>query len=285
VDVVLERSIDPRPLIELAQSMKWGPPPDEFARRHALDPEGLFLARAAGGEVVGAIQCLTYPSDAGALSWLCNMMVHPSAQRQRIGRRLLRRALVHAAERGARIVGLEATAAARPLYESEGFHAVTTTPRWERIPGTTPRAPPPGPFAIYPISSCEIMELWAFDRPRFGANRVAWLADVMAHFPERSFVAFDRASGAIVGHVLGSARFIGPLVADSPEAAAWLLFACERAGTPPIVHASDWNPRAASVLEAAGYQKTGMACTRMARGGELPGRPETQFGISAWGLG
>lgn len=133
---------------------------------------------------------------------------------------------------------------------------------WERPPGAA--RPPPGPsgaYAIYPVSPAEVMELAAYDRPRWGANRLPELAALMGARPHQSFVAVDRTTKAFAGFAFAHADGIGPLMADAPEAAAWLLHAIERAGAFPRVGAPEANADAVRVLEAAGYVRVGAPTT------------------------
>lgn len=130
--------------------------------------------------------------------------------------------------------------------------------RWER-PAGAPR-PEPGPsgrYAIYPVSAAEIMELAAYDRPRWGANRLPELAALMADRPHQAFVAVDRATKAFAGCGFARRDGIGPLMADAPEAAAWLLHAIEGAGAAARLRSHDADPAAARALVAAGYVRVG----------------------------
>lgn len=275
----VERNEDPSVALALETAEGWPRSLSEVARRFAVHPPGHFVARAPDGRVLGAVSATVYPG--ADLAWISGMVVAPRARGAGVGRALLRHAVAHAEGEGARVIGLDATDAGRPLYESEGFREVDRTVRWERAEGA-PR-PDPGPsgdYAIYPVSACEIMDVHAFDRARFGASRAPWLAAVMADFPERAFVAFHRRSGAIAGLAFGQERAVGPLVADAPEAAAWLLLAVERAGTPPVARLLESNAAAARVFEAAGYVRSSRACcARMTRGGPLSGRSECVFAI------
>ncbi|HVM46365.1 MAG TPA: hypothetical protein VM582_10565, partial [Candidatus Thermoplasmatota archaeon] len=201
---------------------------------------------------------------------------------------LLRRALAFAKERGARVVGLDATPEARPLYEAEGFRpAWGESALWTRAPdaprGGPPRSPS-GEHAIYPVSPAEIMELVQYDAPRFGAGRGRYLAALMGERPHQAFVAVHRKTGAFAGHALAHEGRVGPLVADTPAAAEWLLHALGSAGAAPRAIVPAWNADAERVFAAAGYAK-GRPHVRMALGGPLPGRPETAYALGAWALG
>jgi GNAT superfamily N-acetyltransferase len=301
----IEPHADPDLLVSLVDGERWTRAPGELERRFRLpimrhlaahDPARDAARDDArddsGGPALGNASVALH-QDAGecALAWVSGMIVRPEARGRGVGRALVREALALAAREGAARVGLDATPPARALYESEGFVALAETPRWRRAPDA-PRVAPASSAssAIYPISSCEIMELHAYDAPRFGAGRGAYLADLLAAFPARSFVAFDRRSGVATGFAVGQERYVGPLVADSPDIAARLLYACERAGTPPLAHLLDANPHARRVFEEAGYAPDGASCTRMLRAPRgtpprLPGRPDTVYAIGAWAMG
>lgn len=279
---------DPAPLLDLARSVGWEWSESRARRTERLRPGMTWLARDAAGAPVGAVSLHVYgDAGRGPLGWLSGMIVRPERQRGGVGRALLGPALAFAKEHGAVSVGLDATPSGRPLYEREGFRVAGEDPRWQRDPSQPPLPPsaPQGPISVYPISSCEIMELHAYDAARFGANRSGVLADAMAYRPQQCFVAFDRASGRIAGHVLAQERGIGPLVADTPHAAEWLLFAAERAGAAPVVHFPAENEAARRVLERAGYAPGGASCARMVLGADLPGEKAAVYALAGWGLG
>lgn len=130
-----------------------------------------------------------------------------------------------------------------------------------------------GGYAIYPVSPAEIMELVQCDTPRSGLARGPALAALVAAEPHRAFVAVHRGTGAFSGHAIGAADGLAVLVADTPAAAAWLLHAAERAGTPGRAIVAEWNADAGALFEAAGYRRS------EARPGlgEPRGRPQTQY--------
>lgn len=277
----IERNDDPRLALTLDPSRPYFPAEGELERRASYDPQGHYRAMV-GGQVAGVASVVVWQ---GGLAWVYGMVVAPPHRGKGIGRALLRHAIEDAESRGARAIGLDATDAGRPLYESEGFRPVGIARRWQRAPGSEPRAiDGERTVSVYPISACEVMDIWSFDGPRFGANRVPLLASSMARYPERTFVAFDRASGKVRGVVFSQERWIGPLVADDDEAAARLLLAAERAGAPARAIAAPTQGRVEEILGAQGYEVEGFACTRMARG-VLPGRLETQYLLSSWALG
>ncbi|MEA3201427.1 MAG: hypothetical protein QOE90_2855 [Thermoplasmata archaeon] len=257
----------------------------EVRRRLEIDPEGTFLARADDGRAVGAGSVVLHrDAGEGAYAFVGGMMVDEGARRQGIARALLRAGVMRARERGALRVALAASAAGRPLYLQEGFRDVATSRRYELR--AEPKAPPASRrYAIYPISSCEIMELLRYDAPRFGASRAPLIASLMGAFPERSFVAFERAGGAIAGYACTQERVVGPLVADDPEAAALLLHAAVQAGAPRKALATGLSPAAEAMLSARGWTPDGTTCALMVQGDRIPGRHEAVFGMGAWAIG
>lgn len=280
--VRIEPNPDPELVMELERSTGWRQHA-ETIRRFSVDPEGHFLARDEHDDVLGTASCLTYGD---ALAFISGMIVRESHRRRGIGRALLDRCVRHAMSRGAAVVALDASEAGAPLYRQEGFRIVGTTRRWVLPEGAAPVEPAArASAAIYPWSACEIMDILRYDTPRFGAPRARLLAEVLAAFPERAFVAFDRGSGDVVGHVMGQERYVGPLVADEPDVAAALLHATLAAGTPPAANLPPHQRDAEDLFQRAGFEPIDLACTRMTRGGPLPGLPHTVFALAGWAFG
>ncbi|HET6405793.1 MAG TPA: GNAT family N-acetyltransferase [Candidatus Thermoplasmatota archaeon] len=277
----IEAGVRVEEALALARPEGWTWTPRSVARVLAMQPDGAFTARDAQGAPLGIVTCVVWDK----LAWIGSMVVATHARRRGVARALLRRAIAHAEARGATSIGADATPEARPLYEGEGF--VPTwgeSALWTREGAPRAQPPPTSAWAIYPVSPAEIMELLAYDAPRFGAGRGRHLAHLMGEEPHRSFVAVHRKSGAFEGHGFAHERGIGPLVADAPESAAQLLRALETARAPPRAIVPAWNPRAEALFAAAGYTK-GRARLRMVRGAPLPGRPEAVYAVGAWALG
>lgn len=242
----------------------------EVQRRFLVQREGHFAALDARGEALGAASCAVW----GSLAWVGGMVVLPAARRQGIADALLRACLAHAEARGASVVGLDATPEGEPLCRKHGFVAVGATEPWARSSqGFEPA--PSGRFAVYPVSACELMDLARYDAARFGGSRAPWLAAVMADFSDRAFVCFTKPEGDLAGFVLGQGTFVGPLVADAPEAAALLLRAAEVAGTPARAHLAP-GAHARALFRSAGYAPEGAARLRMVTG-KQPGSQQTLF--------
>ncbi len=249
----------------------------EVARRFEIEPRGQFVARDETGATVGVASCVAWDEH---LAWIGGAIVRSDARGRGVERALLRAAIAHAHERGARVVGHDATEAGRSVYAREGFVALDATVRWSRPTGGPRRTPAEvAPFAVYPISVSELLEVAAYDAERFGASRARYLAALLAEHPGRAFMAYDRRSGSLAGFAFGTEERVGPLVADDARAASWLLHATEAAGAPAVAVALASSALAAASLDAAGYRPDGAARARMTLGGPLPGRPGTIVAI------
>lgn len=285
----IEPGIDVDEGLALAHLVGWRYVRPAFARTLSL-ADGAWSARDAQGVLIGMATCVVW----GELAWIGSMVVHPRVQRQGLGRALLRKAIAHAEERGARTLGLDATPEGRALYGTEGFRPEWGESRkWTRDDGREPagtHARADGPaqrhaHAIYPVSPAEIMELLGYDKPRFGGGRGRYLGALMSQAPHRSFVAVHRKTGAFEGHGFATEHTIGPIMADTPAAAAQLLRALETAGAPARAIVPRWNPDAERVFAAAGYAPEPRSCVRMARGDALRGAPGAVYAVGAWALG
>lgn len=278
---------DAETLVGLARSVGWAWSEARARRTQRLAPARAWVAREAG-HAVGTISCHVYPdAGRGAFAWVAGMAVRPERRGRGVGARLLDAALAFARENGARSVGLDATPAGEAACRKAGFRVVARDPRLVRDPAAPPVPPAArmGDFSIYPISSCEVMELLAYDAARFGASRATLLAEAMALRPQQCFVAFDRARGNIVGHVLAQEQVLGPLVADTPRAARWLLYAAEMAGAPRAAHVSGLQPGLDEVFAQAGWAEDGSACARMVLGDDPPQEVGAIYALAGWGLG
>jgi GNAT superfamily N-acetyltransferase len=251
----------------------------EVEHRFQLDRRGHFCALDDDGRVVGAAACVVYPGE--TLAWIGGMVVDTAARRRGVARALLRSCVDYARRRGVASIGLDASDQGRPLYAAEGFRSVGDTTRWS---GSV-RPPRPGSVAVYPASGAELLEMAAFDRVRFGANRAPWLAAVMKDLPHGAFVAYDRQDGRLRGFVLGQERFAGPLVADDAEAAHHLLHATVASGTPPVLHGLDFVPETVRWSREVGLTPTTVREHRMVLGDDLPVRWASQYAVAAWALG
>lgn len=247
-------------------------------RTMRLQPEGMFLAERAG-RALGLVTAVDY----GPFAYVGMMGVHPAAQRQGVALALMGELLGWLDRRGCPLAALDATEAGAPLYERLGF---VDAGRSALAMADVAPAAGPLPAGVFPLGQNDLDELGAFDRPLFGADRRAVLADLLASFPGRALAARDGA-GALSGYIVAQGNALGPWAAATPEAAALLLragLACGFTNTPRALLPAG-NPRAAAVLAAAGITVR-RELRYMQRGrSELPGMPAARFGLTSFALG
>ena len=90
-----------------------------------------FLVAAANGSIVGYVVGDVTPTYGRDIGHIKDIAVHPNAQGNGIGRRLLQRAVLGLTVEGVGRIKLEVrkgNARARNLYRSEGFEPVTCLP-------------------------------------------------------------------------------------------------------------------------------------------------------------
>lgn len=258
----IEPHTDAKLLVQLTHDEGWPVPAAGLERRFRIDGAHHVAAYGAPEAPLGTGTVTLYPLDGGGChAWVSGMVVRRDARSAGVGRAILQALLGVAARHDARGVTLDASREGRPLYESEGFAAKGTWPRWARPDGQPRPAAPP--MRIEPVADA-LDEVLAFDRERFGADRSALLRVLADDHPHQARVARD-ASGRLAGYALAQERCIGPLVADD-EAAHALLVALEEAGAPAVAHVM---PESAAWWARVGYAPTGLQCTRMTRGAPL----------------
>lgn len=272
---------DPAVFFVQEQTLGWPRVLAEVERR--LELATGYAARDAEGRVVGTITLCVYErgGDDIAFAWIGGMGVAPAWRGRGVARALLDAALDGASCARAPVVGLDATEMGRPLYEKAGFQAVSQARRWRRTAGAA-RVRSGGGHSVHPISLSEVMEIAAYDAPRFGGKRLRWLLATMHQAPWNAFMSRARSTGEVTGFVLGQERHIGPLVADDEDVAAALLAAVELSGAPPAALVPEAHAR---LFEQAGWSPEGAPVTRMTKGGPPPGRPERIRAYGAWALG
>jgi predicted N-acetyltransferase YhbS len=194
----------------------WNQTAADWSRLLQLDPDGCFGAWREG-RLAGTVTCARHGDD---LAWIGMMVVHPGFRRQGIGLALMRTALDHLRALGVRSIGLDATPAGEPLYQSLGFVAVAEVQRWQGIPRTQRAGDDPS------VGQASLADLIALDRAAYAADRSGLLSALVAGAVVPPLLARS-ASGAPEGFVLARpgriVTFVGPLVAATDGAAARLL--------------------------------------------------------------
>ena len=163
----------------------------------ALQPQGSYVAK-----------------DNGPFAYIGLMSVHPSRQKQGVGRLLLEQLLSWIESRGCSTVLLDATPVGAPLYEQFGFMEDDQTVvlrQTQHVP--LPRSFPGG---VRTLHEKDLAQVIAFDAPCFGAQRGAVLTSYWADNPQRALVMHNP-KGQITGYLLAQSQTLGPWVALTAE--------------------------------------------------------------------
>jgi GNAT superfamily N-acetyltransferase len=249
--------------VQLSQSEKWNQTERDWQRLLLLHPEGCFAAFAAG-RLIGTVTVVLYRDTA----WVGMMLVAQKDRGTGVGKALLLRALQHCERNRIRRVGLDATPAGRPLYESVGFVPFDTLQRWERSRGSSA-----SPAARQSSRSDTLQVVGDLDRRAFQPPREA-LLQLLLNDCSISPALLRTEAGPLRGYALARtgalAAYVGPLVALSPQAAMQTFDAVleqldDRAFIDVPVGRTDMDAH----LAAQGFEVQ-RTFTRMSRGGRKP---------------
>ena len=204
--------------VALSTEAGWNQTPADWTRLLELAPDGCFAGRVDGQLVATA----TAAGYGPALSWIGMVIVARAHRGRGHGTSMLERAVTHARDRGAALVGLDATELGRPVYLAQGFADVAPIDRW--LGRMTPGGAAHAEVDIERASGLEA-EVLDYDRAACGLDRAPLLRHLAAEPGGAVWVA--RRGGRVVG--LGCRRpgrdhaHLGPLVADPGPPAAALL--------------------------------------------------------------
>jgi GNAT superfamily N-acetyltransferase len=233
------------------------------------------LAAVENGRVIGSVATLPY----GPFAWISMVLVDPAARRKGLGTRLLDRGLALVPE--STVARLDATPAGEPLYRKLGFIAEYGVTRWRL---DAKRRGEPLATAARPLQSPDWPAIHEMDARAFGASRAALLTRLAGEAPEYAWVA--ERNGRLDGYLLGRhghvREHLGPLVAGTPETAAWLLDACLDAhpGRAVFLDAPDDHRSWSAALAERGFAVE-RPFLRMYRGRLVtPGQPSQVYAIT-----
>jgi GNAT superfamily N-acetyltransferase len=261
--------------LRLCRACGWNQREEDWRALLSLSPGG-FVAAVGDGRVVGTGGALRY---GGGLGWACMILVDPESRGRGLGTRIMEEVLRGLAD--VPVVGLDATPGGRLVYVKLGFRDGRPLARFDARPLS---ALPPPRSAVRRMTAADLLEVLAWDREAFGADRAGVLRWALAQAPEYAWCA--RADGGgVEGYCCGrrghDADHIGPVVARRPEIARDLVQACRatQPGRRFFVDAprepAEW-PRALAELGFAEQRPF----TRMYRGeGREPGRPAELYAV------
>jgi len=263
---------------ELRRLAGWNQTVSDWQRFLTTEPEGCFLAEW-DGEPAGTATTTTYGT---ALAWVGMVLVHPGHRRRGIGRMLLGHCLDHLKALGVRCIKLDATPLGETLYRNLGFEAEWTLARWSGR-ATEFQANPAG-AGLRPCSSTDLPGVEALDAAAFGVTRRPLLAALRVQ--STAALVLESSTGCVAGFGMlrpGSrAHYLGPVVADSPQAGLDLLqgLIARSQGEPLLWDIPDSNAAAVSWAKQHGLTLE-RPLIRMRLGGNVaPGDPQQQFALS-----
>ncbi|MRR28852.1 GNAT family N-acetyltransferase [bacterium] len=176
---------------------------NDFRLYRRLQPDGWFKA-CLDGRMVGTVGAICY-RDFAHVGF---MTVHPDLQGQGIGRMLMEHILAWLDGQNVPLVTLDASRKGFPLYEKLGFRTLDETAIFERqIEGIESMLPGGVQF----VTSNDITELVAMDKPVYGADRGRVFNTMLELHPSRAFLHRD-GSGRITGYLFAHRNRIGPWV-------------------------------------------------------------------------
>ena len=156
-------------------------------------------------------------------AWTSMVLVLPQYRRRGFAQHLLRHALAHLAAQG-RAAVLDATPAGHAVYVQEGFTDTWGFARYRREARFVLQGRPLGP-ATRALAESDWPAIDALDRAAFGASRLPLLRSLAQRLPmaARVLELHGRLRGFVLGRDGREALQLGPLLADSAQAARVLL--------------------------------------------------------------
>jgi len=265
--------------LRLSRASGWNQTLADWRLLLSLGP-GLFRVGLESDQIVASGGAVRY---AGALAWICMILVDPSCRGRGLGTRVLAevlsrlKRLVEKGELAA--VGLDATPEGRPLYAQQGFVEAAALVRMgaPAARGSAARSP----AAVRPMRPADVPAVLALDREVFGADRSPLLRHALASAADLARVAPHgrELRGFCLGRHGEHSDHLGPVVGDA-QTARELVAACRsgRRDRPLIVDArvtASWIAE----LEALGF-RVQRPFTRMYLGDPRPpARPGLEHAI------
>jgi predicted N-acetyltransferase YhbS len=230
--------------LQLCRQAGWNQNRADWHRFLGLQPDGCFVA-VRDHEPVGTVTTCIFDS----VAWIGMMLVEASQRGQGIGRALMEHALAFLDNRGVQCIRLDATPLGRPLYSKLGFFEQS---RWIRYGGVPAHR---GPARLDLTSIADRDRLYCLDRSAVNYDRRRLLDYLLAEKSVRSWQYARGASMAFLFERPGElATFIGPCLAESPEAGRTILFAAiSSIGSEPVfVDVPAENTVAVEILTSMG---------------------------------
>ncbi|VVS91979.1 acyl-coa n-acyltransferase [Desulfoluna spongiiphila] len=208
--------------VEWAALEGWNPGAHDAECFHAADPHGFFIGEV-NREPVATLSAVSYGKTFGFLGFY---IVKPEHRGKGYGMQIWRAGLDYLKGRN---VGLDGVVAQQDNYKKSGFNLAHRNIRYEGSGGGCL----PAHGEIQPLAALPFQMVASYDQRCFPADRSPFLS-AWLYQPQSTALGVIR-DGALVGYgVIRPCRSgfkIGPLMADTPEAAETLFLAL-KAGVP-----------------------------------------------------
>ena len=241
-------------ILDWAAAEGWNPGLDDAEAFFAADPEGFFVA-IEDDVPIGSISVVNHSDD---FAFLGLYIVSPSFRGKVIGYSLWQHALQHA---GGRTIGLDGVPDQQANYAASGFQAAGCTRRYAGhvtpVEQSNTRLAEPK----------EIANLIEQEAKASGVRKGAYLGAWFSNTPNRNTIIAD--SGFCTVRRCQNGAKIGPLVANTPEAAKALIQHAARAFGSEIVIDVPENSGALKGLCLEFDLTTVFETARMYRGGTI----------------
>ena len=204
--------------LRLCRVASWNQRRDDWRLFRDLQPSGAHVAVHMGA-VVGTVATLVHGFGYG---WIGMVLVDPERRRFGIGTRLLKTAMESLA--ACPLIGLDATAAGKAVYDRLGFVDRYPLARMIRRRGAV--AIGAAPASVRVMTEADLPAVIALDAEANGVDRAPMVRWLFTHAPTRAWVALG-AGGVISGFALGrpGENFdqIGPIIAHDHATAIAVL--------------------------------------------------------------
>ena len=215
MEIRLLRESDLPAALRLKELAQWNQTENDWLRLLRLEPNGCFCATIKDN-VVATTTTTTYQRE---LAWVGMVLVDPEYRQRGIATKLMKVATDYLLKARVETIKLDATPAGRLVYEHLGFQEESLIERWEGVAGSPP-------VERSPLDATVTSEALDLDRHAFGADRAKLIGMLFDESSVEQVVAKDSA-GRLTGYALArcgtAATYVGPLVANDPNTAAFLL--------------------------------------------------------------
>lgn len=271
-----------------ARQEGFAPGVGDVAIYRQTDKQGIWVGWLAG-ERIGCICAVRYNEAYGFIGLY---LVAPPWRGQGYGLELWGKAMQHLQDLPC--IGLEAAPELEDAYGRWGFQPASRTCRWRCISDgmTHGNSLPLGSWRLLADGDIPQLSVQQFDAQREPSPRPHFLAQWLSHpagsvltliDPEGVCHGFGRIRPCLLDH--GEGWRIGPLMAETPEAAALLLRALlVRHPGVILIDSPQANGEAESVLEAQGFAVVGHTI-RMYRGERPAASLADIYGLACLELG